>query len=214
MEAGVIPFGDGPAMLRLLKEIGTGTPLGRIIGSGTAIVGKVYGQTRVPVVKDQGLSAYDPRSIKGIGITYATTTMGSDHTAGYAIATNIMKVGGFVDPLKKDGQIDLSRNLQISTALIDSMGLCIFVAFPILDIPDAFTAMVDMLNAKYGTKIAGDDGLEIGKQILRTERGFNLAAGFNNKHDRLPEFFEEEPIPPHNVVWDFTGEEIDTFWNF
>jgi len=214
MEGGVIPFGDGPGVLRLLKEIGAGTPLGRIIGSGAAAVGKAFGLTRVPVVKGQAIPAYDPRAIKGIGITYATTTMGADHTAGYAIATNILGVGGSVDPLKKDGQVELSRNLQIATALIDSMGLCIFVAFPILDNPAAFTAMVEMANAKYGTQIPESGALELGKQILRTEHEFNLAAGFTNKDDRLPEFFEEEPIPPHNVVWNFTGEEIDAFWNF
>jgi aldehyde:ferredoxin oxidoreductase len=214
MEAGVIPFGDGPGMLRLLEEIGAGTPLGRILGTGTAAVGKVYGQTRVPVVKDQGLSAYDPRPIKGIGITYATSTMGSDHTAGYAIATNVMEVGGFVDPLKKDGQVELSRNLQISTAFIDSMGLCVFIAFPVLDNPAVFSAVIDMLNAKTGSAMTSDSALSFGKQVLRTERDFNLAAGFTNQDDRLPEFFEDEPIPPHNAVWDFTGEEIDSFWDF
>jgi len=214
MEAGVIPFGDGPGLLRLIREIGAGTPLGRIMGAGTAVVGKVYGRTRVPVVKDQGLSAYDPRSIKGIGVTYATSTMGADHTAGYTIATNALKVGGFVDPLKKDGQIELSRNLQISTAFIDTMGLCVFVAFPVLDNPAAFKAIVDMINAKGGGEIAEEDALEFGKQILRTEHEFNLAAGFTNKDDRLPEFFEDEPVQPHDAVWDFTGDEIDTFWNF
>ena len=139
--------------------------------------------------------------------------MGADHTAGYTIATNILKVGGFVDPLKKEGQIELSRNLQIATAFIDSTGLCIFVAFPILDIPAAFTAMIDMVNARFGISLTADDVTELGKQILRTEHEFNLAAGFTNKDDRLPEFFEE-PVPPHNAVWDFTDEEIDSFWNF
>jgi aldehyde:ferredoxin oxidoreductase len=72
--------------------------------------------------------------------------MGADHTAGYAVATNILNVGGSIDPLKKEGQIELSRNLQAATAAIDSAGLCIFVAFPALDIPEAFTAIVDMLR--------------------------------------------------------------------
>nr|WP_279384396.1 aldehyde ferredoxin oxidoreductase C-terminal domain-containing protein [Geotalea toluenoxydans] len=77
----MLPFGDGEGVLRILKEdIGKGTPLGRIIGSGAGHVGKVYGVTRVPVVKNQAIPAYDPRSIKGIGITYATSTMGADHT--------------------------------------------------------------------------------------------------------------------------------------
>ena len=148
MEAGVIPFGDGPGALRLLKEIGTGTPMGRILGCGTAAVGKTFGMTRVPVVKGQALSAYDPRSVKGIGITYATSTMGSDHTAGYCIPVNILKVGGFVDPLKKDGQVELSRRLQMRTALLDSTGMCVFVGFPILDDQSLISLVADMLNAK------------------------------------------------------------------
>jgi aldehyde:ferredoxin oxidoreductase len=211
MEAGIIPFGDGPGILRLLKEIGEGTPLGRILGSGAELLGKVYGMTRVPVVKGQGLSAYDPRSVKGMGITYATSTMGSDHTAGYCIPVNILKVGGFLDPLKKEGQIELSRRLQIGTAFLDSTGLCVFVGFASLDNDEVFQSVVDMINAKDGLRMTREEGRALGRKILWTEHEFNLAAGFTNKHDRLPEFFEE-PIPPHNAVWDFTGEEIDTFW--
>jgi aldehyde:ferredoxin oxidoreductase len=215
MEAGVLPFGDAAGIKRLLREdVAKGTPLGRIIGNGTASVGKAYGLTRIPVVKGQGIPAYDPRSVKGIGITYATSTMGADHTSGYCITTNILGVGGQVDPLKKDGQVELSRNLQIATAAVDSTGMCIFVAFPALDIPECLPALIDMINARFGISLTGDDVTELGKSILKIERQFNIEAGFNSSHDRLPEFFKIESLPPHNVVWDFTDEEIDAFWNF
>ena len=214
MEAGVIEFGDGPGFLKLLKEIKVGSPLGRILGSGAAVAGKIYGLTRVPVVKDQAIPAYDPRSVKGIGITYCTSTMGADHTAGYTVATNILKCGGFVDPLQKEGQVELSRNLQIATAAVDSTGLCIFVAFAILDDETALPAVVDMLNARYGISLTADDVTALGKSVLKTERVFNQAAGFTNAHDRLPEFFVDEVVPPHNAVWDFSDAEIDEFWNF
>ena len=164
-------------------------------------------------MKNQAIPAYDPRAVKGVGLTYATTPMGADHTAGYAVATNILKVGGFVDPLGKAGQVELSRNLQIATAAVDSTGMCLFIAFAILDIPDGFNALVDMINAQYGLSLTGDDVTELGKTILRAERAFNSKAGFTNAHDRLPEFFEE-PCPPHNVTWDFTDEEIDQVFNF
>jgi aldehyde:ferredoxin oxidoreductase len=215
MEAGILPFGDGKGVVRMLQEeIGKGTPLGRVMGGGAGSVGKAYGVTRVPVVKNQGIPAYDPRSVKGIGITYATSTMGADHTAGYTIATNILNVGGFVDPLKKEGQVELSRNLQIATAAVDSTGMCIFVAFPALDIPECLPALIDMINARFGIALTGDDVINLGKTVLKTERKFNIAAGFSNQHDRLPEFFKYEPVAPHNAVWDFTDEEIDAFWNF
>ncbi|MBN2808087.1 MAG: aldehyde ferredoxin oxidoreductase [Deltaproteobacteria bacterium] len=214
MEAGVIEFGDGPGFLNLLQEIKKGSPQGRILGSGAAVTGKIYGLARVPVVKDQAIPAYDPRSVKGIGITYCTSTMGADHTAGYTVATNILKSGGFVDPLLKDGQVELSRNLQIATAAVDSTGLCIFVAFALLDDATALPAVVEMLNARYGLALTADDVTALGISVLKTEHAFNQAAGFTKAHDRLPEFFSDEPVPPHNAIWDFSDAEIDEFWNF
>jgi aldehyde:ferredoxin oxidoreductase len=214
MAGGLLPPGDGKAALDAVKQIAIPTPLGRIIGGGADIVGKLCGLFRVPTVKGQAIPAYDPRAVKGVGLTYATTPMGADHTAGYSVATNILKVGGFVDPLKKEGQIELSRNLQIATAAVDSTGCCLFIAFAVLDIPEAFQALIDMINAQYGLSLTGDDVTNLGKSILKVERAFNKAAGINNAHDRLPEFFEYEALPPHNVVWDFTPEEIDEVFNF
>ena len=215
MEAGVKEFGDAAGAEELLAEIGKGTPLGRILGSGAAVVGKTFGVRRVPVVKNQALPAYDPRAIKGIGVTYATTPMGADHTAGYAVTANIMEVGGYVDPLKPEGQVKLSRDLQVATAAIaDTAGLCLFVTFAVLDIPDAFNAIVDMLNAKYGLSFTGDDIGALGQRVLKMERDFNDRAGFTAADDRLPEFFKLEKLPPHNEVFDVPDEELDTVFNF
>jgi len=215
MEAGVLEFGDGEGICRILREeVAKGTGLGRIIGNGTGSVGRSYGLTRVPVVKNQGIPAYDPRAIKGMGITYATSTQGADHTMGYTVTTNILNVGGKIDPLTNEGQIELSRNLQIATAAIDSTGMCLFIAFAALDDEACLPALIDLINARFDLSLTGDDVVNLGQYILKTERAFNTAAGFTAADDRLPEFFYTEPLPPHNVVFDFTGEEIDTFWNF
>jgi aldehyde:ferredoxin oxidoreductase len=214
MEAGLLKFGDADASINLIKEIGKGTPLGKIIGSGAAVTGKVFGVERVPVVKGQAMPAYDPRAVQGMGVTYATTTMGADHTAGYAVATNILKVGGFVDPLKPEGQIDLSRNLQIATAAIDSTGMCLFIAFAILDQPETFQAFLDLLNACYGLNFTADSVVEYGKKILGMEREFNKRAGFTKQQDRLPDYFKTQPIPPHNVTFMVKDEDLDKVFNW
>ncbi len=215
MEAGVLDFGDGARMCEILKEdIGKGSPLGRIIGGGAGSVGASFGVTRVPVVKNQAIPAYDPRAIKGIGITYATSTQGADHTMGYTIATNILGVGGKLDPLSKEGQVELSRNLQIATAAIDTTGMCLFIAFAALDDAECLPALIDMINARFGISLTADDVTNLGASILKTERAFNVAAGFSSKDDRLPEFFQDEPIAPHNVVWDIDDATIDSFWDF
>lgn len=214
MDAGIIPFGDREGAIRLMEEVGQGTPLGRIIGCGAELTGKVYGVERVPVVKSQALPAYDPRAVQGIGVTYATTPQGADHTAGYAIATNILKCGGDVDPLKTEGQVDLSRNLQIATAFIDSSGMCLFIAFAIMDQPETFQALLDMMNAFYGLNMTGDDVVALGKKVLSVERDFNKRAGFTAQHDRLPRYFTTEPVAPHNITFKVTDEELDEVFNW
>ncbi|HUL20848.1 MAG TPA: aldehyde ferredoxin oxidoreductase C-terminal domain-containing protein [Thermodesulfobacteriota bacterium] len=214
MEAGVKEFGDAKGAIALIHEAGKGTPLGRIIGNGAGFTGKAFGVTRVPVVKNQGMPAYDPRAVQGIGVTYATSTMGADHTAGYATATNIMKVGGFVDPLKPDGQVALSQNLQITTAAVDSAGLCLFIAFPALDIPECFEGVIGMLNGRYGWNLTANDVAALGKKILKVERDFNERAGFSNLDDRLPEFFREEKLPPHNLTFLVPDVDLDKVFEF
>lgn len=215
MEAGVLAFGDGEAAIDLLdREVRNGTPLGRILGGGAEAAGKLFGLTRVPTVKGQGMPAYDPRAVKGIGVTYATSTMGADHTAGYSVASNILKVGGFVDPLSPAGQVDLSRNLQIATAAVDATGLCLFTAFPLLDLDYALPSVVDMLNAQYGVNLTVDDVVDYGKEILKTERAFNRAAGFTEAHNRLPEFMRHEKLAPHGVTFDVPDEKLDEVFNF
>jgi aldehyde:ferredoxin oxidoreductase len=214
MDAGVAKFGDAQAAINLVKEVGKGTPLGRILGSGAAVTGKVFGVERVPVAKGQAMPAYDPRGVQGIGVTYATSTMGADHTSGYAVATNILGVGGKVDPLKPEGQIELSRNLQIATAAIDSTGMCLFIAFAVMDQPETFQALLDMINAFYGLNLTANDVTELGKSVLKNERGFNTRAGFTAGHDRLPEYFKKEVLPPHNVTFLVKDDDLDKVFNW
>ena len=214
MEAGLAKFGDGQAAIKLVQEVGDGTPLGRILGNGAAVTGQCFGVERVPVVKRQSMPAYDPRAVQGIGVTYATTTMGADHTAGYAVATNLLGVGGSVDALKPEGQVELSRNLQVATAAIDSTGMCLFIAFAILDQPDTFNALVDLVGGFIGQPMTADDVTALGKSVLKNERAFNQAAGFTAKDDRLPDYFKNEALAPHNVTFGVTDEELDTVFNW
>jgi len=211
MEGGLAEFGDGKKALKLMDEIRNKTPLGRILANGTAFTAQAMGVTRVPVVKGQSLPAYDPRAIKGIGVTYATTPQGADHTAGYAIATEIMGVGGTADPMDTS-KADLSRNLQIATAAVDATGYCLFIAFAILDIPEGLEGVVDTLNGVLGSNLTVADVPGYGQSIIDVERKFNKAAGFTKLDDRLPEFFLKEKLAPHNTVFEVSDAELDKVW--
>jgi aldehyde:ferredoxin oxidoreductase len=212
MEGGLIPFGDSKGAINLVHEMGKGSALGRTLGGGTGATGKIYGVRRVPAVKGQGMPAYEPRAVKGIGITYATSTMGADHTAGYTICPEILGVMGKQDPLSPEGKAGLSQAFQATTAFIDTTGHCLFIAFAILDIPSGYQGMVDEANGVYGTHWTADDILAYGKDVIRVERAFNEAAGIPKEADRMPEFMLTEPLPPHNQVFDVSDETLDSVY--
>jgi aldehyde:ferredoxin oxidoreductase len=214
MEGGLLEFGDADGAIKLInEEVRNGTPVGRIIGNGTAATGRAFGVSRVPVVKGQSLPAYEPRAVKGIGVTYATSTMGADHTSGYTIAPEILGVGGKADPFAVE-KAELSRNFQASTAFIDTSGYCLFDAFCVLDIPEGLEGMVESCAAVLGTHWTVDDIVPMGLEVLRRERLFNEAAGFTKAHDRLPDFMTKEPLPPHNTTFDVPEELLDAVYDF
>jgi len=212
MKAGLLPFGDADGAINLMEEVRKGTPMGHILGAGTEVTGKTFGVVQVPTVKGQAMPAYSPRSVKGIGVTYATSTMGADHTSGYTIAPEILGVSADVDALDAADKGELSRNFQAATAFIDTSGHCLFIAFAILDIASGFEGMVEESSGVLGTNWTADDVVEIGKEVMRKERAFNEKAGLTKEHDRLPEFMKYEPLPPHNTVFDVPDEELDSVY--
>lgn len=210
MYAGVIEFGDGKGALDLLDQVRDNTPLGRIIASGAVTVGSVFGvEGHVAHVKGQTMPAYDPRAIKGIGVTYATNPMGGDHTAGYTIAAEVLGIKGVVTDPQDNSKADLSRAFQETTAFIDSTGYCLFTAFAILDNDGGFKGMADSIGAMQDNDFSLEKVTEYGRKILDIELDFNARAGFTKQDDRLPPFMKTEPIAPHNYVFDVTDEELD-----
>jgi aldehyde:ferredoxin oxidoreductase len=120
-----------------------------------------------------------------------------------------MNVGGSVDPLGAEGQMELSRDLQVTTAAVDSTGMCLFIAFAVMDQPETFQALLDVINSFSGASLTAEDVTALGKKVLEMERDFNKRAGFTEKDDRLPEYFYKEALPPHNVTFKVTDEDLD-----
>ena len=211
MDAGHKKFGDAAAALEMVEEIGKGTEFGRLLGSGPAAVGKHFNHARVPVVKGQSIAAYDPRAMLGHGVTYATSPMGADHTAGNVVGAYLQKM---LDPLKPEGQVETSRFLQIAMAAFDTMGQC-FMASVALLTPEGFGAFGKVISAKSGKQLGPDDfPIAVGVRVLKAEREFNRKAGFTKQDDRLPKFFYEEPLPPHNTVFVISDEGLDSTFDF
>ena len=200
-EAGLMQWGSEEDALKLIDEIRKGTELGCVIGNGAVSVGKKYNIERVPAVKGQAMSGYEPRSIKGTGVTYATTPQGADHTSGLTIRAKV----NHLDP---NAQKDASLNAQLNMAGYDSLGACIFAGFGYAATPDGVVKR--LLQARYGWDDLPDNILQsTGKEVIKMEREFNKRAGFTKEDDRLPKWMTEEAIPENGAVFDVSEEVLD-----
>jgi len=200
-EAGLMKWGSEEDALKLIEEIRSGTELGYVLGNGAVAVGKKYNIERVPAVKGQAMSAYEPRSIKGTGVTYATTPQGADHTCGLTIRAQI-------DHLDPNVQRDVSLNAQLNMAGYDTLGACIFAGFGYAATPDGVVKR--LLSARFGWEDLPDNILQaLGKKTIKMEREFNRRAGFTTKDDRLPEWMTKEAIPENGSIFDVSEEVLD-----
>lgn len=207
MEAGVLNFGDQKKMMSLIDEMKNDTLIGKMMGQGATLTGKVLGVRRIPAVKGQSLAAYDPRGLKSTGVTYATSTMGGDHTAGNCLPGRLgyrpkTKDQEFIKT--KEGIVELSKDVQIMTTLCDICGFCFFVG----PTPDTVDRVAKLVNARWGTTITFDDLIELSKQVINTEVEFNERAGLPQTLNGLPEFFYTEKLSPQNYIFDISKTKL------
>jgi aldehyde:ferredoxin oxidoreductase len=201
IDMGMGKWDDLDGCMALMKEIRNNTLLGKILGHGVQVTGDVLGSRRIPAAKGQSFAGYDPRTLKGNGVTYAMSPMGADHTAGNCFGSR-----GEVNPRGVEQQGDLSRSLQYKMCALDSLGFCIFARPPLFKDP---SKMATLVNSLLGTDISVDQVWEImGINAVRTEREFNIRAGLSPANDKLPEYVYVEPLPPTNEVFDISEQEM------
>jgi len=203
MDAGLAEFGDVQWMIEALAEIARGTEHGRLWAQGTARVGVHYKVERVPVIKKQAISAYDPRIVEATGVTMMVTAQGADHTAG-----NLPRLK--TREMDLETLMDLSLKQQIKVAANDSLGLCMF-GQTVTNTNLEF--LTDAINAAHATDLTPAFFEELGRMTLYYEREFNRQAGFTAADDELPKFFYEEKLPPTGLTARFHGEEVHPIYD-
>ena len=186
-----LEWGSTKALVEWTKRMGApDSPLARLMSSGSARLCEAYGHPEYSMsVKKQEIPAYDARAIQGIGITYATSNCGAAHVRGYMISPEVLGLPQQLDRTVTDDKAAWTKTFQDLTAVIDSMGNCLFTSFA-LGAPE----YADLLNAATGTNWTVEQLLEIGDRIYNIERMFNKAAGMKPEDDRLPKRLLQEPV--------------------
>jgi aldehyde:ferredoxin oxidoreductase len=181
MDAGIIRFGDAPEAIDMVASVAQGTEMGRLVGHGPEAIGHHLNHSRVPTIKGQSIAGYDPRAMPGMGVTYATSPMGGDHTAGF-----VGGAGGSIDTL-----LNASKSSQVHMAAVDSMGLCMFAQ------SGGMANLFRAIGAFIGKPFDSTAWQQLGNRILTAEINFNRRAGLTGKDDRLPEMFHKESLSTH-----------------
>ncbi|MFW9989605.1 MAG: aldehyde ferredoxin oxidoreductase C-terminal domain-containing protein [Candidatus Odinarchaeota archaeon] len=210
MDCGKVEWGNDSKVFEILdNEIRNNTEEGSLYGNGVKHIGNILNAKRIPQVKGQGISAYDGRVFKAMGVTYATSPMGADHTAGAAIAGRVASQHKeYGDLTDDDGKLELSFELQIYTTIIDSLGCCYFIG----PTYENMEILVNVINAMHNLNLTRDDLINIGIDILKIELDFNEKAGLTLDMNDIPEFFREESSKPTNLKFTFDKEDLKSFW--
>lgn len=184
-------FGDDDAIVKLTRMTGYREGFGDKLALGSYRVAEEFGHPELSMsVKKQEMPAYDARGIQGIGLEYATSNRGGCHVRGYMISPEILGLPVKMDPFVTEGKAAMLKTFQDLTAVVDSVGMCLFTTFA-LGLPE----IAEMVRTCTGLTYTDEEILQIGERIWNLERVFNLENGFTKKDDTLPPRLLNEPIP-------------------
>jgi aldehyde:ferredoxin oxidoreductase len=195
MDSGGMEFGDAEGAKNLLREIAEGTEIGRAIGDGALAIGRKRKHHRIPTLKGQALPAWDPRPLKAAGVTYCTSPMGADHTAGLIVQPG--------QPYEE--AVRASQDSQILNAVIDSSGFCQFLMTNLDEVREFYGLF-------YGEDVSREQIADLGWRCLEDEWEFNRRAGFGPDDDLMPDCMKQDPIGPAKLVWDLDPELVSRIY--
>ena len=192
-------FGDAEALVELCRKTGLREGFGDILAEGSLRLAKRYGHPEFAMVsKGQEFAGYEPRGAQGMGLAYATSSIGASHMRGDPAYIELLGVHMTVDPLDWSTKPQLVKDWQEVFAVIDSAGLCVFFSVrnlttPTRDIRPA--GILELLNAATGAGYDMDSLMRAAERIINAERLFLVKAGFSRKDDSLPPRIVGEPLP-------------------
>ncbi|HVN66533.1 MAG TPA: aldehyde ferredoxin oxidoreductase family protein [Methanomicrobiales archaeon] len=177
-----IRFGDGNALLDLVRLIGYREGIGDALAEGSLRFARAAGHPELSMsVKGQELPGYDPRGLQGQGLEYATSVRGGCHVYGNMVYPEVMGVPEKLDPAVDEGKAAWVKRLQDLAAALDSAGICLFT-FRVLGPAD----YAGMVAAVTGMPLGEERLLRAGERTWTLQKLFNMRAGFGRDDDTLP----------------------------
>jgi aldehyde:ferredoxin oxidoreductase len=189
---GVPAFGDGPGLLRLLRDIATRSGAGDLLAEGSRRAAETIGGAAPDFachVKGMELPGYEPRALKAMALGLAVGTRGADHNRSGAYEEDFRPGGDRLHADEAKGPA--AARSEDRAALLDSLILCKFLRGVFDDLVGESAAM---LGAVTGWDVDAGELETTAARIVTAKKLFNVREGWTREEDTLPRRFLEETI--------------------
>lgn len=180
-------FGDSEMVLNLIDRIARRGGLGHKLAEGVSAFSQGLGKEAEKFAmhsKGQELASFEPRSVVGMGLLYATASTGANHSFGPTFREEMK------NPLTGRGKAKIVVENQNSYCLMDSLIYCSFSRYGMNNI-----SRLHFLSAVTGWDYSQEEVEHQMNRIYTVERLFNLREGFRKSDDTLPFRSLAEPMP-------------------
>lgn len=208
-----VRFGDGKALLEMVRFIAERRGLGAILAEGALGILRARPEWGRFILHAKGMTfaAYDPRGFHGMGLAYATSPRGACHNVGgYTVSEELL--GKKYDRYALEGKGQLVKMLQDNRAYIDSLGLCTVVrgAYKFTAAPAPET-MLAITGYDFGPEL-----MTIGERISNLERMILVREGIDRQDDALPPRMKEAvpsgPVSGHLISDQMLDVMLDEYY--
>lgn len=190
-----LTFGNADAMVKMVEMIIEKKGFGETLSKGVKYASQSIGKGAQDfAAHSKGLEfpGYDPRTIKGMGLAFATSPQGASHNRGSSFLSDPSNF------LKEEEAPLIIKESQELSAVIDSLISCSFTTFRYFQSksssPDWYAKLLGALTGDEAFSSPANL-LSIGERIFNLERCFNVRDGFSRKDDCIPRRFSDEPFP-------------------
>ncbi len=183
-----IDYGNADQTIALVEKIGSRSDIGDVLADGIVATAQKFGLEDLAIhVKGLEPAGYDPRILKGMGLTFATSPRGACH-----LRTTFYKpeLAGLIDPARIDGKAEMLVDYEDRLCIFDTLTLCRFYR-------DMYSweELETTLALVTGVKRGQEELRKTAAEIISMTRRFNLREGFTAADDRLPQRFHKEALP-------------------
>ena len=201
-----LTFGSGRALLRAIELIASRDGIGDVLAEGSRRAAAKIGHDSIaiaPQVKGLEMPGYEPRALQTMALGLAVGARGADHNRSGAYEVD------FSDKVdRRHATLDAVRHAidtEDRAALMDSLIICKFLRGVF---EDFHGEAAGMLRSVTGWDVTADELRETAARIVAAKREFNVAAGWTQAEDTLPERFLTTPLPD-DARASLTGERLE-----